>query len=115
MKLRKILTFIMLCVLMVGCSKSSVQGDWRLLSLEQNGTIIEGEKLDEMYGGEIMYHFEKNGKLVVEMFGQEVEGQWEEKGEKVIIKYNDSESELTKAEDKLRLEKDGFIFVLEKQ
>ena len=68
-----------------------------------------------MLGGDSMYHFEKNGKLVVEMFGQEVEGQWEEKGEKVIIKYNDLESELTKAEDKLRLEKDGFIFVLEKQ
>lgn len=35
MNLKKILAFIMICIFITGCSKSSVQGDWVLLSLEQ--------------------------------------------------------------------------------
>jgi hypothetical protein len=115
MNLKKILAFIMICIFITGCSKSSVQGDWVLLSLEQNGVVIKDKQLDEMYGGKINYHFEEEGKLVVEMLGQKVEGQWKETGEKVIIKYNELESELTKKDNQLILEQDGFVFTLEKQ
>lgn len=77
--------------------------------------VIKDKQLDEMYGGKINYHFEEEGKLVVEMLGQKVEGQWKETGEKVIIKYNELESELTKKDNQLILEQDGFVFTLEKQ
>lgn len=106
--------FAILCL--VGCStKSNIIGKWILTSVEKDGVKITGEELHTLYGGEILYHFEKDNILSVEMVGQMEKGTWEEQENQVIIRYYDQEMSLEVEGNKMKLEQNGTHFILEKQ
>lgn len=116
--MKQIISYVSLCILLclVGCSsQSNIEGKWILTSMEKNGNLMTGDELHTLYGGEIIYYFEKNNILSVEMIGQTEKGTWEEKEDQVTIKYYDQELTLEVEKNKMKLEQDGSVFILEKQ
>ncbi len=113
---KKIIAVLITAVmfLFTACNGQKVTGTWTLQSMEQNGTVVEGDELDAIYGGDIEYIFNSDGTLTVKMMGQEVQGEWEQTDNTITITYNGLVSKLTKNGDELTLEQNDMTFKIVK-
>lgn len=111
-----ILTFIVaaaMALCLAACGKSGSDAadlsgtTWALNSGSQGDMTLDKETLEGMFGGEMTYSFQADGKLVLALAGTQVEGTWSQDGNTVTLDVQGDKGTMTLDGDTLSMEENG--------
>ncbi|NCE63797.1 hypothetical protein D1159_04180 [Pseudoflavonifractor sp. 524-17] len=92
-----------------GSGATDVTGTtWALSGGSQGSTKVSKADLEAVFGGEMTYTFEKDGKLILALAGVEVEGTWSQDGDKVSMDVQGDTGTMTVKGSTLTIEQDGI-------
>ncbi len=77
---------------------------WALSGGSQGDTTVDKATLETLFGGEMTYTFNEDGKMTAAAAGVEVEGTWSQDGTTVTVDMDGQSSTMTIDGDKLLLE-----------
>ena len=113
--IKKILPLFLVLVLTMGltaCGSKSSTTDltgttWVLNSGTQGDTTIDKATLESMFGGEMTYSFESEGKVTLSLAGVQIEGTWTQDGDTVSLDMQGDTGEMTLNGDTLSIDENG--------
>ncbi len=113
--IRKVLPLFIILVLalnITACGSKSSTTDltgttWVLNSGAQGDTTIDKATLESMFGGEMTYSFESDGKVTLSLAGVQIEGTWKQDGNTISLDIQGDTGEMTLDGDTLSIEENG--------
>lgn len=113
--IRKVLPLFIILVLalnITACGSKSSTTDltgttWVLNSGAQGDTTIDKATLESMFGGEMTYSFESDGKVTLALAGVQIEGSWTQDGNTISLDIQGDTGEMTLDGDTLSIEENG--------
>ncbi len=112
----RVLTLIMAAAMVLclaACGKSGADAadltgtTWALNSGSQGDMTLDKETLESMFGGEMTYSFEADGKLVLALAGTQAEGTWSQDGNTITLDVQGDTGTMTLDGDTLSMEENG--------
>ncbi|MGN8968836.1 hypothetical protein [Intestinimonas sp. HCP28S3_D6] len=88
---------------------------WVLSGGSQGDTTVDKETLEGMFGGEMTYAFEADGKVTLSLAGVSVEGTWSQDGNSVTVDIQGDTGTMTLDGDKLTIEESGVTVEFSKK
>lgn len=88
---------------------------WVLSGGSQGDTTVDKETLEGMFGGEMTYAFEADGKVTLSLAGVSVEGTWSQDGNNVTLDIQGDTGTMTLDGDKLTIEESGVTVEFSKK